>query len=135
MATKIEVDTAAFEQASRDAYISCAVTPAALAILNDSTFTITEELETSRGVCWTGKLKVADVVLDVENRGDGGCNWYSTPDSGSRRIVDVIEAKVKTAIPELQNTEALDGYCSLVEIYHDYRNQITQNLKTAVRQG
>jgi hypothetical protein len=47
------------------------------------TLRITNEMEHSRGIAWTGELRTGDSpVAIVENAGHGGCNDYIVVDEG-----------------------------------------------------
>jgi hypothetical protein len=123
MPTAQEIDIAALTQAVRDSRVACAPTVDALALQNSTTFEIIDERETSRGICWTARLQIGDGVLEVENRGDGASNRYAVA-AGSTATVDEVTARVAVAIPELGLDTPLDAYCTLAEVYLDYRAQL-----------
>jgi hypothetical protein len=95
-------------------------------LLTDSTMTIADEIAAGDGgVMWAGELRIGDKRLSVENRGDGGCNIYrpifdradgDDEKVAAWRIEEELNDRVKRGFDGLQNSEALDDFCSIVEV-------------------
>lgn len=74
---------------------------------------VSESMEHSRGVSWTGVIKLNGVVIaDVENHGDGGCNIYQPI------VKDEYDKLIKLAEQAYPNNyeklDALVGYLDVI---------------------
>jgi len=76
------------------------------------------------GVMWAGELRIGNKRIGVENRGDGGCNIYrpvldrdasDNERTAVWRIEEEFTKLVHRGFDELQDTEALDDFCSVLE--------------------
>jgi hypothetical protein len=87
-----------------------------LELLRRSSMTITSEIETLRGIAWSGHLNVGDTRIDVSNSGEGGGNDYACEEGRSK--VEAIEEEVRRGFPRLIDSEVLDSFCMVAEIVH-----------------
>lgn len=87
-----------------------------LELLRRSSMTITSEIETLRGIAWSGHLNVGDVRIDVSNSGEGGGNDYACEQGRSK--VEAIEVEVRRGFPSLIDSEVLDSFCMVAEVVH-----------------
>jgi hypothetical protein len=95
-------------------------------LLTDSSISISNEISTSDGgVMWVGELRIGHKRLSVENRGDGGSNIYrpifdraagDDEKSAAWMVEDELTKRVHKGFDGLQSSEALDDFCSIVEI-------------------
>jgi hypothetical protein len=74
---------------------------------------VSQSMEHSRGVSWTGVIKLnGAVIADVENHGDGGCNVYKPI------IKDEYDKLIKLAEQTYPNNyeklDALVGYLDVI---------------------
>lgn len=77
--------------------------PQDLEPLANYAFVCREQIDTGRGVHWVGLVYCDGVpVFEVENRGDGGCNWYYdiATGFGSGEAIENFKAACRIAFPD-----------------------------------
>jgi predicted RNA-binding Zn-ribbon protein involved in translation (DUF1610 family) len=91
-------------------------------LIEKSSFTVTQEIETHDGIAWTGILKIGDVTLHVEQDGRGGSSRYYMPDGRNSRLEE-LNARVAAGFPGLAGgVEGLDDLCGILEAIQGAKN-------------
>lgn len=101
-----------------DFYVDVAITDPLIELVRQSRFELLDQHETSHGVCWSANVTIDDVTMSVENRGDGGSNWYAIAGQ-PMSVVDQYEQLIAATIPEF-DVAPLDLYCDLLDLTQEY---------------
>lgn len=87
-------------------------------LINSSTFTLVNEMETQGGgIAWAGRLEIDGELVSVYNDGQGSMNRYEV--SGGHTRLRELGQLVNEGFPLSSRYEPLDEFCLVVEVVHD----------------